>query len=184
MNYVETPAFLADTERISDCNANEDCGDKEICIENLCRDNICEDGKWYNINQGECLDYTDCPMGNGSIPSIHHDSVCEDCEDGKFNTGYSHICLNPTVCNVTTEVEYKAEFDKAFNTICKPNLNCGKTLYQDVDICVKCDGFVPSPGVCQPFQTCDDAYYTKLPENWDGKTDRIHSAENLQFGRS
>lgn len=169
MNYVESATFEeVCVYRIKDCNVNEDCTFDEVCVDGLCRQNPCVD-QWYNMTAKGCYNHTLCEKGTGSRITYHHDSVCEPCGIGEYNTGDTYYCR--THSDPCEEDQVQVNGTNSTDVVCHDKIDCDPPVYQVVDACEYCEGYVPSFATCVPFQTCDDNYYLQKPFDWNGTTD-------------
>ena len=150
------------------CTLNSNCTDKG-CLNGYCAQIGCAgDNEWWNGT--ECVEYSACPSGYGSIPYKYSDSSCtEDCVD--WTNG--HIC--DAYRDVTTCTYYEPG-NNSMDHVCYNRMDCTKDenniFYQYRDECIECvHGYVTVSGtgkeICTDFSTCGESEYAIRNGNED-----------------
>ena len=150
------------------CTLNSDCEDKG-CVNGFCAQSPCvETNEWWNGT--ECVEYSSCPAGLGSIPTGYSDSSCtEVCA----NWTNGHVCA--AYRNVTSCTYYEPG-NSSTDHVCYPHKECPKgeydLFYQLREECAECvDGYVTKSGTgkeeCTPFSECGESYYASRNGNAD-----------------
>ena len=150
------------------CTLNSDCEAKG-CVNGFCAQSPCvETNKWWNGT--ECVEYSPCPAGFGSIPSKYSDSDCtEVCDD--WTNG--HVCA--AYGDVSTCTYYEPGNSNT-DHVCYEQIACTKDenniFYQLGDECIECmDGYVEQDQtgkeICIGFSTCEESEYAIRNGNED-----------------